>query len=88
MCSSLVAPTSTQSDAGRAHLLRTEGLGHNRVLRADPVPDAIVAFAGTGVSTLDSMRSRATDIGSVGHDIDAAVTRIDSPTEGRAAVAP
>ena len=74
--------------AGRAHLLRTEGLGHNRVLRADPVLDDIVAFAGAGASSLDSMRSRETDIGSVGHDVDAAVTRIDSPAEGRAAVAP
>lgn len=36
--------------AGRSHLLRTEGFGHNRVLQADPVLDAVVAFAGAGIA--------------------------------------
>ncbi|MBS1673892.1 MAG: alpha/beta fold hydrolase [Actinobacteria bacterium] len=31
---------------GRSRLLRTEGFGHNRVLRADPVLDAVTSFLG------------------------------------------
>lgn len=48
--------------AGRSQLLRTDGLGHNRVLAADPVLDAIVAFADGGIAGVDARRSDASDI--------------------------
>ncbi|WP_456284194.1 alpha/beta hydrolase [Microbacterium sp. JZ101] len=39
----------------RSRLLRTEGLGHNRILRDDAVLDAVLAFAGSGTSGLDDV---------------------------------
>lgn len=43
--------------AGRSHLLRTDGFGHNRVLQADPVLDAIAAFVGAGIAGIDAADS-------------------------------
>jgi pimeloyl-ACP methyl ester carboxylesterase len=41
--------------AGRSRMLRTAGLGHNRILAADPVLDALVAFTTGGLSAVDAL---------------------------------
>jgi pimeloyl-ACP methyl ester carboxylesterase len=40
----------------RSRLLLTEGLGHNRVLSADPVLDAVVALTTGGLPAIDALR--------------------------------
>ncbi|MDQ0614826.1 pimeloyl-ACP methyl ester carboxylesterase [Microbacterium sp. W4I4] len=50
--------------SGRSHLLLTRGFGHNRILAADPVLDAVLAFAAGGLSAVgdaavDDRRERA-----------------------------
>jgi hypothetical protein len=39
----------------RSRLLQTSGLGHNRILVADPVLDALVAFTTGGLSAVDAL---------------------------------
>ena len=39
----------------RSRLLLTEGLGHNRVLSADPVLDAVVALTTGGLPAVDAL---------------------------------
>ena len=39
----------------RSRLLLTEGLGHNRVLAADPVLDAVVALTTGGLPAVDAL---------------------------------
>lgn len=41
---------------GRARLLRTQGLGHNRILADDTTLDAVTAFATGGLARLDAIR--------------------------------
>lgn len=43
----------------RSRLLRTDGLGHNRVLRADPVLDAVGALVSGGLPAVDALGSGA-----------------------------
>jgi pimeloyl-ACP methyl ester carboxylesterase len=40
----------------RSRLMLTDGLGHNRVLSADPVLDAVVALATGGLPAVDALR--------------------------------
>lgn len=47
------------SHADRSRMLRTEGLGHTRVLGADPVLDAIVAFTTGGLAGVDALTREA-----------------------------
>ncbi|WP_345800898.1 alpha/beta fold hydrolase [Microbacterium sp. AZCO] len=47
--------------AGRARLVRTHGLGHSRVLAADPVLDAVTAFAVGGLARVDERTAAARD---------------------------
>lgn len=42
---------------GRARLVRTHGLGHNRILADDATLDAVTAFAAGGLSHLDALRA-------------------------------
>lgn len=41
----------------RSRLLRTDGLGHTRVLSADAVLDAVVALVGNGLDGVDALRT-------------------------------
>lgn len=49
--------------SGRSHLLLTRGFGHNRILAADPVLDAVLALAAgelsRGAAVVDDRRERA-----------------------------
>lgn len=43
----------------RARLVRTSGLGHGRILGADPTLDAVVAFARRGLAAIDAIPTAA-----------------------------
>lgn len=56
-------PPSASADlvaahAGRARLIRTSGLGHNRILSDDVTLDAVTAFAVGGLANLNRARAR------------------------------
>ena len=73
--------------AGRSHLLRTDGFGHNRVLQADPVLDAVVAFAGAGIAGLEARGSRGGVTASAEDGAVETGPRIDGPPESQVVTA-
>ncbi|MFH8252746.1 alpha/beta hydrolase [Microbacterium sp. B2969] len=48
-----------EAHGGRARLVRTHGLGHNRVLADDVTLDAVTAFATGGLARVDELLARA-----------------------------